>query len=63
MIINVAEYVEDARIRRELIWLTKIRETTLTLACSIPGYAEADLKTKNYIYDEIRNTLMQKTSV
>ena len=61
MIINVAEYAEDPRIRKELIWLTKIRETALELACSIPGYAEADLKTSNYIYDEIRNRLM-KTS-
>lgn len=36
--------------------LTRLRDprlVALKLAYSIPGYADADLKTKNFIYDAI----------
>ena len=38
---------------RSLMWMTDPRLITLKVLYGIPGYADASLETKNYIYDMV----------
>lgn len=57
MIISISSFIEDQEKRETLNYYFNIRETALNIAYSIPGYREAKLDTKNYIYDAIKNSL------
>ena len=54
MIISVAEYVKDNRVREAVRRSDNIRRRTLEKCYSIPGYDELPLKEKNTVYDTVR---------
>ena len=54
MIISVAEYVKDNRVREAIRRSDNIRRRTLDKCYSIPGYADLSLKEKNTVYDTVR---------
>ena len=54
MIITVAEYVKDNKVRNTVLRSDYIRNKTLEKCYSIPGYDELPLKMKNAVYDNVR---------
>ena len=54
MIISVAEYVKDNKVRNTVLRSDYIRNKTLEKCYSIPGYDELPLKMKNAVYDNVR---------
>ena len=54
MIISVAEYVKDNRVREAVRRSDNIRLRTLARCYSIPGYADLPRKVQNAVYDNIR---------
>ena len=54
MIISVAEYVKDNRVREAVRRSDNIRRRTLERCYSIPGYADLPRKEKNAVYDNVR---------
>ena len=54
MIISVAEYVKDNRVREAVRRSDNIRRSTLEKCYSIPGYADLPRKVRNAVYDNVR---------
>ena len=54
MIISVAEYVKDNRIREAVRRSDNIRRRTLEKCYSAPGYANLPRKVRNAVYDNVR---------
>ena len=54
MIISVAEYVKDNRVREAVRRSDNIRRGTLEKCYSIPGYADLPQKVRNEVYDNVR---------
>ena len=54
MIISVAEYVKDNRVREAVRRSDNIRNRTLEKCYSIPGYADLPRKVQNAVYDNIK---------
>ena len=54
MIISVAEYVRDNKVRKSVLRSDYIRNKTLEKCYSITGYDELPLKVKNAVYDRVR---------
>ena len=54
MIISVAEYVKDNRVREAVRKSDHIRRRTLEKCYSIPGYADLPRKVRNTVYDNVR---------
>ena len=54
MIISVAEYVKDNRVRDAVRRSDNIRRRTLETCYSIPGYAYLPRKVRNKVYDNVR---------
>ena len=54
MVINVAAFAENSRVKNTLIDYTKIRNITLDRCYAMEGYAELPIMEKNKIYDRIR---------
>ena len=54
MIISVAAYVKDGKIRNAVLKSDNIRSRTLEKCYTIPGYTELPRKVKNAVYDKVR---------
>lgn len=54
MVKSVAAFVDDENIKKELIESFFVRNTTLDIVYSVNGYKEASLKTKNWLYDIVK---------
>lgn len=54
MIISVAEYVKDNRVREAVRRSDNIRNRTLEKCYSVPGYADLPRKVRNAVYDNVR---------
>ena len=54
MIISVAEYVKDNRVREAVRRSDNIRRRTLERCYSIQGYADLPRKVRNTVYDNVR---------
>ena len=54
MIISVAEYVKDNRVREAVRRSDNIRRSTLKKCYSILGYADLPRKVRNAVYDNVR---------
>ena len=54
MIISVAEYVKNNRVREAVRRSDNIRRRTLDKCYSIPGYADLPRKVRNEVYDTVR---------
>ena len=54
MIISVAEYVRNNKVRKTVLRSDYIRNKTLEKCYSIPGYNNLPLKVKNSVYDNVR---------
>ena len=61
MIISVAEYVKDNRVREAVRRSDNIRRRTLEKCYSIPGYADLPRKVRNKVYNNVR--LMIETEI
>ena len=59
MVLNVATFVEDETIKQELIRFSDLRDLALRLCYSIPDYKNADLETKNFVYDNIMKKIQK----
>ena len=62
MIISVAEYVKDNRVREAVRRSDNLRRRTLEKCYSIPGYTELPRKVKNAVYDNVR-LMIEKENV
>ena len=60
MIINVAAF-KDKEVKEALLKYADIRILTLKVLYSIPGYASADLETKNFFYDILKARIEKLT--
>ena len=54
MIISVAEYVKDNRVREVVLKSDNIRRRALEKCYSVPGYADLPRKVRNAVYDNVR---------
>ena len=54
MIISVAEYVKDNRVREAVRRSDNIRSRTIEKCYTVPGYTEMPRKVKNAVYDKVR---------
>ena len=54
MIISVAAYVKDDKVRKAVLKSDNIRSRTIEKCYAIPGYTELSLKEKNALYDKVR---------
>ena len=54
MIISVAEYVKDNRVREAVRRSDNIRSRTIEKCYTVPGYTELPRKVKNAVYDKVR---------
>ena len=54
MIISVAQYVKDNKVREGVRRSDNIRRRTLDKCYSIPGYADLPRKVQNVVYDNVR---------
>ena len=54
MIISVAEYVKDNRVRGAVRRSDSIRHRTLEKCYSVPGNADLPRKVRNAVYDNVR---------
>ena len=54
MIISVAEYVKDNKVREDVRRSDNIRRRTLVTCYSVPGYADLPRKVRNKVYDNVR---------
>ena len=57
MIISVAEYVRDNKVRKSVLRSDYIRNKTLEKCYSIPGYAELPRKVKTAVYDNVKSRI------
>lgn len=59
MVVSIAAYAEEADIRKEVAKSFDLRVAVLDIVYGIPGYREASLATKNYIYDIVRDRVAE----
>ena len=59
-IISAAEFIDEPA-RTDLQKWFSVRENTLDIAYSVPGYKESSRETKNYLYDTIREKVASIT--
>ena len=62
MIISVAEYVKDNRVREAVRRSDNIRRRTLEKCYCIPGYADLPRKVQNAVYDNIKLMIENKAN-
>lgn len=53
MVLSISNFAENAEQKRVLDESFDARSLVLSLCYSIPGYREAPLATKNFIYDKM----------
>lgn len=58
MILSISNFAESLKEKADLNKLFSIRNMALELCYSIAGYEDSSRETRNYIYDNIRNTLV-----
>ena len=58
MVISIAAFAPTEEMRNELQKGFDAREIALVLVYRIPGYKEAGLETKNFIYDAVSKKVL-----
>ena len=58
-VIPVYEYTEDKEAAEILRKAFDVRNITLDIVCGVPGYKEAALEVKNWLYDVVRQKVYE----
>lgn len=58
-VVPVYEFMDDKEKAEVLRKSFEVRNTTLKIVWSIPGYKEASTETKNWLYDVVRDKVYE----